>query len=339
MPFLENPYDATGYDMATLTSGINLLPNNYGRYQQMGLFAAEPVNTRVIGIDEVGGTLTILPSLQPGSPATEAKHDKAKRRFAQIPHVPHTDRITAEDLQGALLPGGYNLAMLNDVMMRRQTRMRNNHAITLEYMMACALQGIIYDWDGSTVIENLFTTFDISQKVVDFKFTVTTTAIPQFLRQVKRHIEDNLRGDVMSGINCDCSEEWMDAFLEHPAVKEVFLGHQAALQKAGIGADPRVNFVFAGITFNEYRAAAPGKNGSLRFIPANTAIFYPTGTMETFKLHLAPANRIDTANQLGQPLYSWQTMEPNMRWVDLYTESNPLPICRRPGVLVKGTMS
>jgi len=337
---IENPFDSTGFDLATMTEAINLLPNRYGRYQQSGLFTVEPVSTRVIEVDELDGTLNILPALPVGAPPTESKHDKAKSRFFKIPHIPHKDTIKAEDIQNARRPGGYDLETLSNLIMVREARMRMNHAITLEHLMAGALRGIIYDYDGTTVLYNLYTEFGITQKVLNFVFTTATTAIPTVLRNVKRHIEDNLRGDVMDKVYCDASEEWMDAFLEHPTVKEVFLGHQAALKKAGIGGDARQDFEFEGIIFNEYRAKAPGKNGTLkRFIPADEAIFYPGGTTETFKVHNAPANRLDTVNTPGLPLYAWQTMEPNQRWIDLFSEANPLTICRRPGTLVKATKS
>ena len=34
-------------------SAVNLIPNNYGRVRELGLFTVEPVRTRTIVLDEV----------------------------------------------------------------------------------------------------------------------------------------------------------------------------------------------------------------------------------------------------------------------------------------------
>lgn len=54
---------------------------------------------------------------------------------------------------------------------------------------------------------------------------------------------------------------------------------------------------------------------------------------------MAPADFNETVNTLGQPLYAKQDSRKFERGTDLHTQSNPLPMCHRPGVLVKLTMS
>ena len=43
--------------MASLTAAINLLPNRYGRLEQLNLFLAKPVRTRQIIVEEYAGRL------------------------------------------------------------------------------------------------------------------------------------------------------------------------------------------------------------------------------------------------------------------------------------------
>ena len=52
---------------------------------------------------------------------------------------------------------------------------------------------------------------------------------------------------------------------------------------------------------------------------------------------MAPADFNETVNTLGQPLYAKQEPRKFERGTDLHTQSNPLPMCHRPGVLVKLT--
>ena len=49
---MQNPFDNPGFSMASLTTAINLIPNRYGRIEQLGLFPAKPVRTRQIIVEE-----------------------------------------------------------------------------------------------------------------------------------------------------------------------------------------------------------------------------------------------------------------------------------------------
>ena len=61
------------------------------------------------------------------------------------------------------------------------------------------------------------------------------------------------------------------------------------------------------------------------------------GTVDTFGTYLAPADFNETVNTLGLSLYAKQAPRPFDRGTDLHTQSNPLPMCHRPGVLIKLT--
>jgi hypothetical protein len=74
-----------------------------------------------------------------------------------------------------------------------------------------------------------------------------------------------------------------------------------------------------------------------RFIAANEGHCFPIGTLGTFTTYFAPADFNETANTLGQPLYAKQEPRKFERGTDLHTQSNPLPMCLRPAVLVKLT--
>jgi len=51
----------------------------------------------------------------------------------------------------------------------------------------------------------------------------------------------------------------------------------------------------------------------------------------------APADFVETANTIGLPRYAKQAVDQQFaRWVMLHVQSNPLPICTRPRVLIKG---
>ncbi|CAG36314.1 major capsid protein [Desulfotalea psychrophila] len=335
---IVNPFDDGGYDLATMTTAVNIIPNKYGRLRSMGLFAREPVQSRVIIVEEKNGHLTLLPSLPPGSPGTRAKNGKGKTRSFIIPHIPYDDVVRPSDIQDKREAGTSNPKTLETVMMQRLTGIRGSHAITEEHLMCGAIKGIILDADGSELYD-LYKEFGITAKVIAFALGAEGGDVAAKCRQVVRHIEDNLLGEVMSGVHCICGEMFMDDLISDPSVEKFFLNHTKALQLAGIDEDPRKGFVFGGITFEEYRAKAtdPSTGKARSFIGADDAHFFPVGTMNTFKIHDAPAEYMETVNTFGQPLYAKQVMSADGKKIDILSESNPLPICRRPGLLVKGT--
>jgi len=334
MPML-NPFATDAFHMVALTAALNKLPNLYGRLEQLNLMPAEGVRTRTLILEEMNGVLNLLPTRPVGAPATLGAQAKRKLRSFVIPHIPHEDVVLPEEVQGLRAFGSDNQleALANLIAAKLQT-MRNKHAITLEHLRMGALKGVILDADGS-VLYDLYSEFGITPKSVNFALTTNTTEVLTKILEVKRHIEDNLKGEFMTGVMCLCSQGFYDALTTHPKVKEAFLYFQRSQQ---LGNDYRTGFSFGGVTFEEYRGQATDAAGNVRkFIADDEAHFFPLGTANTFRTYFAPADFNETANTLGLPLYAKQEPRKFDRGTDLHTQSNPLPICLRPEVLVKGT--
>ena len=62
---------------------------------------------------------------------------------------------------------------------------------------------------------------------------------------------------------------------------------------------------------------------------------FPLGTLDTFRTYFAPANLMDAVGTYGQELYAYQLARPNGTGIDIYTQSNPLPIVKRPALTVR----
>jgi len=329
-----NPFDTDAFNMVSLTNAINILPNNYGRVRELGLFPGKGVRTRTVIVEEQNGILNLLPTLPPGAPGTQNKMGKRTVRSFTIPHIPVDDVILPQEYEGIRAFGmETEIAALAQVMNDHLQTAKNKFAITLEHLRMGALKGIILDADGSTIY-NLYTEFGITQKTVSFALSSSSTNVAAKCREVLRHMEDNLKGEVMTEVRCLVDEGYFDALIAHDSVKEVFLNHSAAVQY--LGGDPRKEFKFGGITFEEYRGVATDLEGTARqFIADNEGHAFPMGTMNTFQTLFAPADFNETVNTLGLELYAKQEERKFGRGIDLHAQSNPLPICYRPGVLVK----
>lgn len=334
----QNLANNPAFNLASLTASINILPNKYGRLNQINLFPVKGVKTRTVYVEEKNGVLNILQTQPVGAPGQANKKGKRKVRSFVVPHIPLDDIVLPGDVEGVRAFGTEDqlqpiIGEVND----RLQGMKDKHDITLEYLRMGALKGIILDADASTLY-NLYTEFEITAKSVDFVLGTSTTDIRGKCMEVVRHIEDNLLGEVMTGVRALVSQEFFDKLVNHAKVKEAYANYQEAANR--LGGDMRKGFTFGSITFEEYRGTGTDADGNARrFIASGEGHAFPEGTLDTFRTVAAPADFNETVNTIGELYYAKMAQRKMERGYDLHTQSNPLPLCLRPGVLVKLTTS
>jgi len=205
-----NPFETDAFGVVSLTKAINILPNNYGRLREMNLLPGTGVRTRSIIVEEQNGILNLLQTQPVGSPGTINKMGKRKVRSFNVPHIPHDDSIMPDEYNGIRAFGTENeLSTIATIMNNHLQAMKNKHAITLEHLRMGALKGIILDADGSTLY-NLYTEFGISAEIQSFALGTAGTNVRNKCLGVLRHIEDNLKGEVMTRVHALCSAGFMD---------------------------------------------------------------------------------------------------------------------------------
>jgi hypothetical protein len=229
---------------------------------------------------------------------------------------------------------------ISGVLARHLETMRNKHAITLEHLRMGALKGKILDADGSELVD-LFDAFELDQTVVPFKFSVTADEahLKNACYDLLSKMEDALQGEMMTGVHVLCSPSFFRALTTHKETKTAYTNW---LQGSMLISDVRAGFNYTGVTFEEYRGKASylNANGTMAtrdFIADGEAHAFPLGSVDTFGTYFAPADFNETVNTLGQSLYAKHAPRQFDRGTDLHTQSNPLPMCHRPGVLVKLT--
>ena len=336
MTVIVNPFDAGGFTLAEMSAAIQMLPNPYGRVGQLGLFAPEPISQRNVTIESIEGELRLLPAVAPGAPATVGTTDKRKVRSFAVPHIPHNDVVLPEEIQGIR---GLGLAAGEDplvtVMTRKLVRMRAKHAQTLEYMRVNALLGITKDGAGNTLYD-WHHEFDITKPEVDFKFAEAKGDMLTPCTAVARLIEESLKGEMMTSLHALVSPEFFDKLVGHESVKTAYTFYQGTAGTNPLRDDVRRGFRFGSILFEEYFGTVTLANGtSVRLIPPREGVAFPLGTLDTFRTYFAPANLMEAVGTYGQELYAHQLARPNGTGVDIYTQSNPLPIVKRPALTVR----
>lgn len=324
-----------------LTLTMNQIPNYYTLITSLGIFGDPiPLSTTYVALEIDNMVLNLLPATERGGPASQGSVGKRKRKLFEIPLTAHEDAIKVGDLQNLLAFGSKAPMMLEEAVARKLFTMALKHQLTHEWRRVGALNGMILDADGSVML-NLWTEFGVTEKVEYFG---AAGSVNQHLRNVKRHIEDNLMGDVMTGVAALCSPEFYDFLLEDADLKQAYNAAAAMMRLNPNLDDVRPIFVHQGITFIEYRgqASAVNQDGTStvrRFIAAGTARFFPLGTMQSAACFAAPGDFIEALNMPGQLYYAKAAPVRFDRGVELHTQSSFLPLWMRPATLVKGTIA
>lgn len=323
-------FASDAFNMTSLTIGIEHQPYQPKTIGSMGLFRTEPVNTEDFAIEEEFGTLRLLPTYARGSmPDFDVENRRRVRKFV-IPHIPHNDKIMANDIQGVRAFGKAKMFQtLAAITAKKLRSMRANHEVTHEHMRLGAVKGVVYDADGTTVLFNWFNEFGITQQSYNFDFT-TANQVKLTNHAIIRHIEDSLGADTYRGVRCICGQTFFDDLTTCPEVKDAYNRWQDGQQLRQ--ANVRRPFEYAGVQYVEYR----GQMGGTKFVTDTQAHFFPYGTQDLFIRGNAPADFLETANTMGRPIYVKQERMKFNKGIQFHSQSNPIFLCSRPSLLVLG---
>ncbi len=326
-------FNSSAFDMISMTAALDKLPRVPGRIGQMNLFQDKPINTATATIEERHGRLGLLNTAARGTAGQTQERPARNARAFLVPHIPVLDEVLADEILGVRQFGSETaMETIAGVVNEKLQQAQESMEVTWEYHRAGAIQGVVLDADGSTIYD-WFSEFGITEKVVNFDLPTATTNIKGKATEVLRHIRDSLGGTPSSGVTALCGNTFFDNFVNHPEVKLAYERWQSGefLRSQQF----ETPFSVYGITWENYDWSV----GSVEYIPATMARFFPTGTRNIFTRANAPANFIETVNTMGKPMYAKQEQQRFGTGVDLHVQSNPLHFCTRPAVLVQGTNS
>lgn len=330
------------FSMHSLTATFNKAPYQPMRLGELGLFQEGGVRTTSIDVESYDGRLSLIQTSPRGGVAPDALGaNKRKMRTFRTYHLERNAAIYADEVQNIRAFGSETeLQQVEALVTERLAELRPMHEVTLEYHRINALQGILLDADGSTLL-NLFTEFGVSQQTLDVALGTAGTEVRNRIVAAQRLSEDELGGLVASGYRGICSSGWFDSFISHATVKEAFKYQEGQVLRD----DLRRGFRFAGVDWEEYRGSVTKPDsvggGSAAFIPADTAWLVPVTSPAIFITRFAPADYEETVNTLGLPLYAKQAPDPSgyNKFRSINTQSNPIALCLRPRAVIKLTKS
>lgn len=330
------------YEIVDWSQEVSYIPNTWGTINDLGIFQTEAVAEHTVTFQEVSKDFGLIVDRVRGDRSNVNKDYSRKIHSVPVPHFPLEDAIFPKDIQGKSAYSNLSEAdNLAEVRARKMERIRNSHAVTLEYARAVALTtGSIYAPNG-TVSLNWFTEFGVTQTVVDFVFGTSTTDIIAKIETGIAAIQDNAGMVSMTGIVALCSPVFFGKLISHPTIKTAYQYYASTqeplrqrLAQGGSATAYHRRFEFGGVTFIELRDQYAGN----ALIPSGDAVMVPTGT-PYFKTYFSPAERFGLVNTLGQEVYMFEYPSPDQTAIKIETESNFTNAILKPALVVRLTSS
>jgi len=327
------------FSTTELTQFVSKKPYVPSLLRDMGLFDVKSVRTTTIWVELKDGKIALIPTSKRGAPIFQNEKQKRSAVPLETLRLAEGDRITADELQNIRAEG--TEAELKEVMMEINDRLdiaNGNLDLTIENLMLGAVQGILVDADGSTVINNFYTDFGVTQATeVDFDLdnaSPASGALKKVCTGVVRAMSTAGQGAFTPTTEVVglCGDAFYDDLVAHPEVVGQNNFVEALALSNEYGAYGAIRF--GGITFVNYRGT---DDGSTVAIGTDKVKLFPKGARGVFTLAQAPAETFDFVNTRGLPRYAMIIPDKDRNaYADVEVYSYPLPYCTRPEMLQSG---
>ncbi|WP_422073900.1 major capsid protein [Tranquillimonas rosea] len=334
-------FNSSAFSTTSLSGMVEKLDYQPSLLGSLGIFTPVPVRTRTVFVDRRDGGLTLIPTSADGAPPEVLDGDSRDAVPLKTTRLAKRFTLYAHELDGIRAFGSETeLMAVQREYGRRMERVRADMELTHEYHRLGALQGLLLDADGSTVIYDYSTEFNESiPAATSFELDQAGTDVHGICKDISRGMARSGGGSFTPSttVHALAGDDFYDALISHPNVEKFYLQQQAANQLREAQGQIFDSFRVGGITFHNYRGT---DDNSTVAIPADEAKFFPVGARDVFSVAMAPLESMEFVNTPGQMVYAMNVpdRERNM-WTKGEMYSYPLFTCSRPGVLRKGTLT
>jgi len=333
-------FKSDAFGLVSLTTAINKLPYQPSRLKEVGLFTESGITTTSVAMEERQGKLSLIQTQARGTmPQVQETVGRVTKVFP-TQYLPQADEVLADEVQNIRQFGTEDqTAGVAQVVNEKLQRMKQNLEATIEWHRMGAILGKTYDADGTTVLFDWFSEFNLTQYEIDMDFSSAALNIPDIALKVYQLAEDVLGAQTYKRIRAFCGNAFFANLISHASVKDAFKAwqigggfNQSQVFTVNSPQAKREGFEFGGIIWENYR----GYIGSSPFMPTNECRFILEGVPDLFKINYAPAPFNETVNTVGKPMYAKQEPKKFDLGIDLLVVSCPLAWCTRPKTIIKG---
>lgn len=275
--------------------------------------------------DVVAGSETLMKNIKAAAPATVTQNTGKLHVACTGPRFSEKRLITAEYLNGLRRFGtDVQQELLVNEIARNQADMRAKLDRTREFQAISALQGLVVDSDGNTIVDYAFAG---AQKPVLAGKNLWTDSESKPITNIRAW--KKLISDAIGGVDqffAFCGSEVMDAMLNNANLREL-MQYVVGDQLARDGRIARV----AGVEFIEYDFSYLTALGVRTQAMSPKLMILVGVTSDVAAEYYAPPLVLGVEGGVGQGgtasmIYSdsWEEKDPSGRWIRV--ESRPLPV-------------
>ncbi len=342
MPISMAVFGDDAFTQASMLEGIDkrtYVPS--GLDQIMG-FQPVPVTTDTVYIGQTNRVNGVIQTTLRGAPIEMRTRPDKNLRSLKIPRIAEGDQLFAHELANmAPWDGETDVDTVATEIARIQEDLIADVEITEEFMRLGALNGIILDKDGSTLV-NYFTEFGIvAPAAVDLTLDDNTMTLGALRQKIGTMLTQPIARAIGSGtaqsvqLRAVCGDTFWYLLTGHPAVQKTYEGYAAAESLR----DDQTweTFRFAGVTWYHYRGT---DDGSTIAINTNQAKVFPYGLRGMFQHVMGPANEfLDLVGQRGRRYVPFLVRDTaRNQWVQPEIYAYPLFVNARPDLVMTATV-
>lgn len=325
--FKDNAFSTVS--MTNAIERFEFMPSLLG---QLGIFHKRPIYDKTFGVEAINGTLNIIETSARGSKPKEKERNERDLRPFNTVQLSEAWTLWFDTLTGIRELGKTD--QRKRVMSEIKTLsagVMDDLELTREYHRLGALQGLLLDADGTSVIQDYFDDFGITRPAnISFGLNDDTTKLRVNCNELHRSVLRSSKGAIKPGaqVHALCGDEWFDKFITHEAVEKTYLNWSAASDLRDASAFGA--FRFGNITWHNYRGTDDNSDVA---VPVDKAIVFPTGT-KIFEEVLSPTFMDPWINTKGKREYVVPIRDRDRNaYMKGEVYSHPLFMCRRPEVL------
>lgn len=303
----------------------------------LNIFTPKPVRTREVFVDRKEGGLSLIATSPDGAPPEVMEGQRRDMVSLRTTRLTKRFTLSAHQIDGIRASGSESELMAVQSEFNTLTEQINAELeLTKEFHRLGALQGLLLDADGTSVIYDYSAEFNEAiPPAISFGLDDPSSDIHAISKSITRAVARAALGNLAgASIHAICGDEFYDKIVSHKNTEKFYL-QQMATQAMRDQSAIFESFKFGGITYHNYQGT---EDNTTVAVPTNEAKFFPVGGRDVFTVAYSPLESMDFVNSLGKPKYmmSIPDRERNM-WVKGEIYSYPLHICQQPRLLRKGT--
>lgn len=332
-------FSGDAFSLTSLSGTVDQVDYRPGMLGAMGLFEAVPVRNRNVFIDRRDGQLELIAASATGAPPEELRNDSRNMVPLQAVRLAKGSTIYAAEIAGWRSFGSETeQTVVMTEYNRRRERVRADMEATHELHRLGALQGKLYDANGS-LIYDYFTAFGETEAPTFNWALGTTSTDPRALSMtMKRDLLRSARVPMSTGVqvNALAGDAFFDALIGNAKVRETYLNWSEA---AGLRQDLAfADFEYGGVRYFNYRGT---DDNQAIAVQSDEAIFFLSGVPGIYRHAMAPADEfMPFVGAPGQNVYEMMLRDRDRdAWIRCEQYSYPLYFNQRPDLVRKATLA